>query len=250
MVKPAGTLLLFFLLLVPVWAQDAAPAQSTAQPADKEKSAKREKNTGTSNDRLFFTLPNFLTLENAGNVPPLTAGQKFRVTARSTFDPVEFVWYGVQAGLSQATDGSPQYHQGAEGFGKRYGVAFADGTIENFFTKAILPSVLHEDPRYFQLGEGGFWHRSFYAIEHIFVTRTDSGRTEFNFSEILGSGTAAALSDFTYHSKDDHNLGGVLDTWGTQVLFDTLSSEVKEFWPDLRRKLHKSKTNTAPDSNH
>jgi hypothetical protein len=258
LVSTSSSVLLLSFLMVSIRAQDQTPAlqpdqqqQQPDQPKGKENSADRDKNAGTSNDRLFFTLPNFLTLENAKDAPPLTAGQKFRVTARGTFDPIEFVWYGAQAGLSQAdASDNKHYGQGAEGFGKRYATDFADGTIENFFTKAIFPSVLHEDPRYFQLGKGGVWHRTLYAIGRVFITRTDSGRTEFNFSEILGSGTAAAISNFAYHSEDDRNLAGVLDTWGTQVAFDALSYTIKEFWPDLRRKLKKSNSPASQDGDH
>jgi hypothetical protein len=198
---------------------------------------------GTSKDRLFFTLPNFLTLENAGNVPPLTAAGKIKVTARGAFDPAEFVFYGAEAGIIQAEDHDAIYGQGAEGYAKRLGVRVADGVVENFFTRAIMPSLLHQDPRYFQLGEGGFWHRAFYAVSRIFVTRTDSGGTQFNFSEILGSATAAGISSYTYHPEYARNVSSALDVWGTQVGYDTLSYTLKEFWPDIRRKLHKSKAN-------
>ena len=144
----------------------AAPqAQTTqAQPTDQSKDAQGNKKTsdnneGTSKDRLFYTLPNFLTLENAGQVPPLTVGQKFKVVARGSFDPIQIPWYAALAGISQAENSEPGYGQGAEGYGKRFGAAFADGTIENFMTGAVLPSLLHQDPRFFQKSDGTFWHR-------------------------------------------------------------------------------------------
>ncbi|HUB81338.1 MAG TPA: hypothetical protein VMB03_21205 [Bryobacteraceae bacterium] len=249
-------------MLTSLWAQDQSatpPATTPSQPAaqqaagsqEKDKSADRSKTKGTqkktSNDRLFFALPNFLTLENGSNAPPLTAAEKFKVTARDTFDPVEFAWYGLQAGISQARDHANYlYGQGMRGFGERFGVVFGDGTIENFFTKAIFPSVLHQDPRYFQKGKGGFWRRASYAVSRVFITRSDSGQTEVNFSELIGSATAAGISAYTYHPHSDRNVGGVIDTWGTQVGFDALSYTLKEFWPDLRRKMsHTPPANTA-----
>jgi len=227
-------------------AQGQASTRGAEDTGNREKSENQnQRSNGTSKDRLFFTLPNFLTLEHAANVPPLTTAEKFKVTARGTFDPVEFAWYGAQAGISQAMDHDANYGQGAEGYAKRLAVRFGDGTVENFFTRAIFPSLLHQDPRYFQLGKGGFWHRTFYAVTRIFVTRSDFGGTQFNFSEILGSGTAAGISAFTYHPKDAHNVHSVLDVWGTQVGYDTLSYWVKEFWPDIRRKLHRSGSGQA-----
>ena len=219
----------------------------------------RGKNAGTSNDRLFLAMPNFLTLENGGNVPPLTAGQKFKVVARGSFDKFQFPWYGFLSAISQAENSEPGYGQGWEGYGKRFGSAFADGTIENFLTSAVLPSVLRQDPRFFQSSEGGFKQRAGYAMSRIFVTRTDSGHTQFNYSEIVGSAMAAAISTNTYHPKafittrynpttntltyvhhaSSRTLPNTASVWGTQVGYDTITIVVKEFWPDVHRKMVK-----------
>ncbi len=233
-------------MLAPLSGQSQTPVEPQPQPsADAAKRAKSQKSTktnkGTSNDRLFFALPNFLTLENAADAPPLTAGQKFKVTARGTFDPVEFVFYGAEAGISQAGNHNAVYGQGLEGYGKRLAVRVADGTVQNFFTRAIFPSLLHQDPRYFQLGKGGFIHRTSYALSRIFITRSDSGKAEFNFSEILGGATAAGISTYTYHPHNARNLESAVDVWGTQIGYDALSYTLKEFWPDIRRKIHKPK---------
>jgi hypothetical protein len=234
-------------------AQETAPsnppatpqAQTTqAPPTAQNKDAQDSKKTSdeaTSTDRLFFALPNFLTLENAGNVPPLTVGQKFKVVARGTFDYIQIPWYAALAGISQAENSEPGYGQGAEGYGKRFGSAAADGTIENFMTSAILPSLLRQDPRFFQESEGGVWHRTRYAVGRIFITRTDSGHQQFNFSEICGSAAAAAISTYSYHPSADRTLSNTASVWGTQVGYDTITYAVKEFWPDVRRKLSKKK---------
>ncbi len=236
------------LLLLNLAAQQApapdVPAAQQPQPTDKSKSPdpkSTDKNQGTSNDRLFYTLPNFLTLENTGKVPPLTAGQKFKVVTRGSFDYILIPWYGFLAGISQAENSEPGYGQGAQGYGKRFGAYFADGTIENYFTGAVLPSLLHQDPRFFQESQGGFLHRTEYAVSRIFVTRTDSGREQVNYSEIVGSAVASAISTYSYHPKGDRNLPNTASVWGTQVGYDTITIVVKEFWPDIRRKLSKKK---------
>ena len=217
------------------------PAQSQNQNEKDQTAKDQAPQKGTSNDRLFFALPNFLTLENAGQVPPLTTGQKFKVVARGSFDYVQFPWYGFLAGISQAEDSEEGYGQGAEGYGKRYGAYWADGTIENFLTGAVLPSVFRQDPRYFQSGQGGFWKRTDYSISRIFVTRTDSGHQQFNVSEIFGSALAAGISTYSYHPRADRKLGNAASVWGSQVGYDTITLVVKEFWPDIRRKIHKKR---------
>jgi hypothetical protein len=227
-------------------AQPANPPQASSQDTTTQNpNIKQQEKTGTSNDRLFFALPNFLTVESK-NVPPLTAGQKFKVVARGAFDPIQIPWYAIQAGISQAENSEPGYGQGAEGYGKRFGAYAADGTIENFFVGAIFPSVLRQDPRYFQMGQGGFWHRTGYSVSRIFVARTDSGRHMFNFSEIFGSAAAAAISTYSYHPSADRNLGNAGSVWGTQVGYDTITLVIKEFWPDIRRKAKKKKEAPAP----
>jgi hypothetical protein len=206
---------------------DQQPDQKSGQPADP--------NQLGSNDRLFYALPNFLTVENANQLPALTAGQKFKLQARSQFDPIEFPWYGFLAAISQAQNSEPGYGQGADGYAKRYGAAWGDGGIENFMTGAVFPAILHQDPRFYQLGKGTFWHRTRYAIGRIFITRTDSGDHEFNYSEVVGSALSAGISTYTYHPHDDKTLSNTASVWGTQVALDAMTYVVKEFWPDIRR---------------
>ena len=175
------------------------------------------------------------------NVPPLTAWQKLKVVTRGAFDPIMIPWYAIQAGISQAANTEAGYGQGAEGYGKRYATHFADGTIENYFSQAFLPIMLRQDPRYFQMGKGGFKRRTGYAVSRIFVTRSDSGRRQFNFSEVFGSGIASAISTYSYHPQADRNVPNTVTGWCTQIGYDTLTIFLKEFWPDINRKLTKKK---------
>ena len=200
---------------------------------------------GTSNDRLFYTLPDFLTVQNAGKYPPLTSAEKFKVVARGSFDYVEYVWFGALAGFSQAENSEPGFGQGAAGYGKRYGAAFADGTIENFLTGAILPSLLRQDPRFYQSGTGTFWHRTGYAMSRIVVTRTDSGHEQFNFSEVIGSALSAGISTYSYHPHAGRTLSNTASVWGTQIGYDTITIVVKEFWPDIRRMISRKRQHDA-----
>jgi len=165
-------------------------------------------------------LPNFLSVENAHEISPLTSKEKFKVVLRTAFDPVEYPYVGFLAGISQATNSEPGFGQGAAGYAKRYGSAFADNTIENFMTGAILPSLLHQDPRYYQLGHGSFEHRLGYAISRIFVTRSDSRNTVFNASEVLGSAVAAGIAN-TYDPAGDRTVVNTVSVWWTEVGWDT-----------------------------
>ena len=224
---------------LPAAPQPANQKQPGASSKEQQ-NIQHEQDTGTSKDRILWTLPNFLTVEDAENIPPLTSGQKFKVVGRSLIDPSEFVLIGFVAGLGQASNSDPSYGQGAEGYGKRYATAYADNAIENFMASAALPSLLHQDPRYYQLGHGGFLKRAGHAIGRVVLTRSDSGRTQFNYSEVFGAGVAAAISTYSYHPAQDKNFRTVASVWGTQIEWDVGTYMIKEFWPDLRRKHHQN----------
>jgi hypothetical protein len=221
-----------------------APDNKPVDPAVGTKTTQAPSRS-TSKDRLFFLLPNFLTVEDAGKVAPLSTEEKYNVVARGSFDYVKYFWFGALAGIDQANNSDAGYGQGMKGYAKRYGAAFGDSTIEDFLTGAVLPSVLHQDPRYYQLGKGGFWHRTGYAVSRIFITRTDAGVNQFNYSEVFGSAAAAGISTYTYHPRSDRTLSNAASVWGTQVGLDTLTTVLHEFWPDIRRKLHGSKSPTT-----
>jgi hypothetical protein len=228
------------------------PDQAKESPATK----KDEKTTsGTSNDRLFFALPNFLTVDKNGNIIPLTAGQKFKVVARGAFDPVQIPWYGILSAIGQAENSEPGYGQGWGAYGKRFATYAADGTIENFFVGAIFPSILHQDPRFFPKPEGSFFSRAGYAVSRIVITRSDSGKREFNFSEVFGSAMASAISTYSYHPRrafkglnsmgvpeyyaSDRTLSNTASVWVSQMGYDAITIALKEFWPDIRKKFKK-----------
>jgi hypothetical protein len=223
----------------------AQPTAPQTQPASPQTPTTPAKNSGAKqsqpapdpnvphNDRILWTLPNYLTVENASSLPPLTAKEKFKLVAQGTFDPMEFAFLALESGVNQASNTNPTFGQGLKGYGKRYALAFTDNASENFMTGAVFPSMLHQDPRYYQLGKGSFLHRAEYAGMRIFLTRSDSGSTQFNYSEIFGAAVAAGVSN-AYH-PGPRTLNSNISVWWTQIGWDAVSFELKEFWPDIRR---------------
>jgi hypothetical protein len=239
-------ILLAHALAFSAFAQTDPPDQPDAPSAPPVQNVVPRPQAGTSNDHMFDLIPNFLTLENAGKVPPLTTGGKFKTVARGAFDWGEFVWAAGVSGLGQLENSEPEYHQGLEGYGKRYATNFADGAIENFVTSAILPSILKQDPRFYQSSQGSFLHRLGYAASRILITRGDSGSTQFNFSEVFGSAMAAGISTYSYHPHAERTVANTASVWGTQVGYDTLSFVFKEFWPDIRKNVFHQKQPAPP----
>jgi len=219
--------------------QPAAQSSPSDQTAQSSKEADK-KNSG----RMFFVMPNFLTVENEANVPPINWKQKFVITSKGAFDPYEFTIVGVLAGIRQADNAYPGFGQGIQGYGKRYGAALADQVDGNIMVGAVFPTILKTDPRYFQMGKGGFVRRFSYAISRIFVARKDSGGNTFNFSEFVGNAAAIGISN-AYYPASDRGFSSNLSNWGVQMVLDAFGNELKEFWPDLHRKYARWKQNRS-----
>jgi hypothetical protein len=226
--------------------QSSSPAQSApqsgAQPAAPPSSSQNQNGPGQTqqpqkkDDRMFYVMPNYLTVQNEAEVKPLNWKGKFAITADGAFDPYEFTIVGILAGIRQAENAYPGFGQGCVGYAKRYGAAMADQVDGNMMVGAVFPSILRTDPRYFQLGKGPVFRRFAYAISRIFVTRKDSGGNTVNFSEPVGNGFAIGISNF-YYPAADRSFSSNLSGWGVQMGIDAFGNELKEFWPDIHRRI-------------
>jgi hypothetical protein len=255
------TLVAFLCLAVPLLPQEAQqdPSNSAAEaqggatnppPAatDSQKQAGQPAKTKKKSDRMFYVMPNYLTVDNEAEVQPISWKKKFAITADGTFDPYEFVTVGFVAGIRQAENAYPAFGQGMEGYAKRYGAAFADQVDGNMMVGGVFPSLLKTDPRYFRLGRESHFHRIAYAISRVFVTRKDSGGQIVNISELAGNATAVSISNF-YYPAADRGVTSTLNNWGIQVGIDALGNELKEFWPDIHRRLQRRhKKDSPPDA--
>jgi hypothetical protein len=183
---------------------------------------------------MFYVMPNYLTVDSQSKVLPLSWKEKFAIAAKGSFDPYEFTVVGIVSGIRQAENSSPGFGQGMQGYGKRYGAAFADQVDGNIMVGGAFPTILKIDPRYFQLGRGSLTRRFGYAISRIFIARTDSGKSLFNIPEFAGNATAIAISN-VYYPASDRSFSASLSDWGTQMGLDAFGNELKEFWPDIHR---------------
>jgi hypothetical protein len=200
----------------------------------------------TQDKRILGILPNYRTADSTTPFAPLTVGQKWKIATKDTFDYPSYVLAGAFAGLSQEDNSNPEFGQGLKGFAKRYAAGIADQDLGNFMTEAIYPTLLHEDPRYFRKVNGSVKSRMWWAVERIVITKTDSGRPQFNFSEWVGNGTVAAIGNLYYPNERGFN--ATMQRTLTQVGTDTVSDVLKEFWPDIKRKwLHKRNSNSNAD---
>jgi hypothetical protein len=220
----------------------ATPPAANAVPAGQTPLAG---DPGSGQDkRIFGVLPNYRTADGTKPFQPITTKQKFTIAFKDTFDYPSYVLAAAFSGISQLDNSNPSFGQGLKGYARRYASAVADQDIGNFMTEAIYPSLLHEDPRYFRKVNGSVMSRLGYAVTRVLVTRTDAGTWQFNFSEVLGNGTVGAIGNLYY--PDARGFGHTMQRMGTQIGTDAISGVLKEFWPDVKRKLtHKRETPTA-----
>jgi hypothetical protein len=217
---------------------DQPPAQNNSQDPGKPAPKDAPKDAKKKDDRMFYVMPNYLTVDGESDAKPVSWKEKFSMAAKGSFDPYEFTLVGIVAGIRQATNSSPGFGQGMEGYAKRYGAAFADQVDGNIMVGGVYPTLLKIDPRYFRLGRGSFAHRFGYAIDRVFIARKDSGGHTFNVPEFAGNATAIAISN-VYYPASDRSFSTSLSGWGTQMGLDAFGNELKEFWPDIHHYLQR-----------
>ena len=187
--------------------------------------------------RVFGVLPNYRTADGTKPFSPIDTRRKLHIAAKDSFDYPMFFLAGFYAAIGQLQNSNPSLGQGLGGYAQRYVRGYGDVVIGNFLTEGLLPSFLHEDPRYFRIGPGGGsrLHRTTYALTRVLVTKTDSGGRRFNFSEVLGNAAGVGIANAYY--PDSRNLHDNLNRLGVQIGTDAASNVLKEFWPDIRQKM-------------
>src|SRR6516165_3921647 len=190
---------------------------------------------GPEDKRILGIFTNHRTAEESAALSPLTPRGKLTIAWQDTTDRAIFVQAAFLAGIGQWTNDNPSFGQGMEGYAKRYAASYADFAIQNFMTEGLFPTVLHQDPRYFRRRTGTGRSRLGYAVSRLFITRTDSGKHQFNYSEVVGGAAALAISN-AYH-PGGRNVSANVQRYLVQLSFDAASNVLKEFWPDLKRRL-------------
>jgi hypothetical protein len=231
--------------------QTAAPAsgaQQTTTPPQEETPEQRKARAAAelkleTKQRMAGVIPNFNTVNN-GKATPLSPGQKFHLFFKGAFDPYQFVLAGIDAGIGQAENENPGYGQGFEGYAKRYGANYADNFSGNFFGNAVLPSLLHQDPRYFRLGHGSVLHRALYSISTTFRTRGDNGNWQPAYSNLTGNLIGASISNL-YYPEGDRGLYPTLRRALSVTYQGTIGGMLQEFYPDIAQKYKNHKARKA-----
>jgi hypothetical protein len=215
-----------FRIVPPVTLSVSGGTTSVTVTENKEELAEEQVQIALQ-QRIGGVIPNFYSTYD-WNAPPMQAKQKFQLSIRSIIDPISFLTVAGIAGAEQYKDVFPAYGGGIEGYGKRYGAAFANHVTGILLGRAVYPSIFHQDPRYFYKGKGSSRSRALYAISAAVIARGDDGRWKPNYSHVLGSFSAAAISNL-YYPASDRGASLVLFNGLAGTGADAVSNLIREF---------------------
>jgi subtilisin family serine protease len=184
--------------------------------------------------RILGIMPNYRAVSAGAIPPPPTPKQAFKIATQNSFDYSSFMFVGVTSLLAEATNAHPALGKGVGGYGEYYWRGFVDKTDGNYLVIFALPTILHQDTRYFAMGDGGFVKRGTYAASRIFITPNYHGHNTFNAPEIFGRGIAQAIST-TYYPSKDRTAGEIAEKYAFALARDALTNTFREFWPESRR---------------
>jgi len=213
--------------------QSAPPTQPgnsgapNGQPAQKAAPASKQQPK-----RILGVMPNYRAVSAGAIPPPPTPRQAFKIATQNTFDYSAFVFVGITSLMAWGTDAHPQLRSGIAGYGRYYWRGFLDKADGNYLVVFVLPTILHEDERYYAMGEGGFWKRAIYAASRVLITPDYHGHNTFNAAEVFGRGISQGVSA-TYYPSQDRTAGALAVKYGWAVGRDALTNVFREFWPDI-----------------
>lgn len=201
------------------------PAQSKPQPIAPNPAKQQPK-------RILGIMPNYRAVSAGAIPPPPRPRQAFVIASENSFDYSSFIFVGITSLMAEGSDDHPPLGKGVAGFGRYYWRGFLDKTDGNYLVVWALPSVLHEDERYYARGEGSILGRGIYAASRVLITPNYHGHNTFNASEIFGRGAAQAVS-LSYYPSSDRTAGALAEKYGYAIGRDALTNTFREFWPDI-----------------
>ena len=191
--------------------------------------------------RILGVMPNYRAVSAGVIPPPPTAKEAFKIATKNSFDYSSFLFVGVTSLLAEANDAHPALGKGIAGYGRYYWRGWLDKTDGNYMVVFVLPTLLHQDERYYSMGKGKVWKRAVYASTRILITPDYHGHNTFNASEVFGRGISQGISGF-YYPSSDRTAGALAVKFGWAMERDALTNVFREFWPDISERLfHRKK---------
>ena len=182
--------------------------------------------------RILGIMPNYRAVSAGAIPPPPTPKQSFKIATQNSFDYSSFVFVGLTSLIAKGEDAHPSLGKGVGGYWAYYWRGFVDKTDGNYWVIFALPTVLHEDERYYAKGEGPLLKRALYSSTRVLITPNYHGHNTFNVAELSGRGIAQGIGT-TYYPSSDTSAGALAQKWAYAIMRDALTNTFREFWPDI-----------------
>lgn len=182
--------------------------------------------------RILGLMPNYRAVSAGAIPPPPTPKQAFKIATQNSFDYSSFVFTGLTSLIAKGEDTHPTLGKGVPGYWAYTWRGFVDKVDGNYWVIFALPTVLHEDERYFAKGEGSIWRRAVYSSSRVIITPNYQGHNTLNVAELAGRGIAQGIST-TYYPSSDTSAGALTEKWGYAIMRDAMTNTFREFWPDI-----------------
>jgi hypothetical protein len=211
----------------------AQPAQNTPETKEQQQERAKRELEAEEKQRMLGVVPMFNVTSNA-NAAPLTSKQKYQLFFKSSTDWYVFGITAIDGEISMLGNEYPSYGEGAEGFAKYWGAAYADTFDGNLWGNAILTSWWHEDPRYYRMGQGRFIKRAAYSAVTTVWCKRDKGTWGPNYANVAGNFIGGAISNL-YYPANQRGVGLTLGRGASVTYEGIVGAEIAEFWPDIAR---------------
>jgi len=171
----------------------ASSSSSEASPLEEAQSSFEDGHrTTTATVQAKFIFPGQIA-------PHLTATDKVYMGVLHGVSLYSVVGWIVAAEYAQVTNGTPNYGTDTGAYGQRLGAAALRGYSEEMLGTSVLAPILHEDPRYYKMGNRhNVAVRTAYAVTRTIITRNDDGHLTPNFSLVCGNLAGATLTNAYY----------------------------------------------------
>ena len=186
--------------------------------------------------RILGVMPNYRAVSAGVRPEPPTPREAFMVATRNSFDYSSFVFVGVTSLLAEGTDAHPQLGKGVPGFWGYYWRGYVDKTDGNYWVDFVVPTIVHQDERYYAMGQGPIMKRVVYAATRVVITPDYNGKNGFNTSEILGRGISQAIS-LSYYPSKTQTASGFASKYAYALSRDAITNVFREVWPDVNAHL-------------
>jgi hypothetical protein len=236
---------------IPAAQTENSSSQTATPPAKDEKEKKKEEQEAAERQlkkeeqqHLLGVVPSYNVVYDS-SAPPLNPRQKFELAFKISVNTYQFALVGAVAAIGQAQDSFPEYGQGWKGYAKRYGAGYFDAFDGNMIGNAVLPVLLHQDPRYYRMGTGSKKKRFLYAVAVVAMCKGDNGKWQPGYSNILGNLAAGGISNL-YYPASDRGFGLTVERGMVVTAEGAIANIVQEFVPDFQKRFFHKKAPTQP----